>query len=56
MKTVHDEHELEEKSKGKTQEGVDDPLTKGDLLSHQAMMEAFQNTFPHIKVLLVSCS
>ena len=50
VKQVRNDNDLEKKSKGKTLEGVDDPLTNGDLQSHQAMMEAFHQSFPRIKV------
>jgi len=50
VKEVHNDHKLEEKSKGKTREGANDPLTNGDLRSHRVMMETFHQTFPHIKV------
>ena len=50
MKEVHNDHELQEKSKGKTREGANDPLTNGDLRSHRVMMETFRQTFPFVKV------
>lgn len=50
MKTVRDENALKEKSKGKTREGADEPLTMGDLQSHRKMFNLIKNTFPQIMV------
>ncbi|EFX80784.1 hypothetical protein DAPPUDRAFT_303919 [Daphnia pulex] len=43
--------ELNEKSKGKTKEGVKDVLTDGDMRSHQVMYSTLTSYFPHIKVI-----
>ncbi|XP_037642805.1 inositol monophosphatase 3 [Sebastes umbrosus] len=50
VKKVRDENGLQEKSKGKTKEGVNDPLTMGDLQSHRKMFNLISNTFPDITV------
>lgn len=43
--------DLKEKSKGKTKEGANDPLTDGDLRSHRAMTKALQAAFPNLRVI-----
>lgn len=43
--------ELNEKSKGKTKEGVKDVLTDGDIRSHQVMFRTLTGAFPHVKVI-----
>uniref|UniRef100_A0A8C6V1T9 inositol-phosphate phosphatase n=1 Tax=Neogobius melanostomus TaxID=47308 RepID=A0A8C6V1T9_9GOBI len=50
VKRVHEEKGLQEKSKGKTREGANDPLTMGDLESHRKMYNLIKNTFPEITV------
>uniref|UniRef100_A0AAV2JV96 inositol-phosphate phosphatase n=1 Tax=Knipowitschia caucasica TaxID=637954 RepID=A0AAV2JV96_KNICA len=50
VKRVREENGLQEKSKGKTREGADDPLTMGDLESHRKMYNIMRNTFPDITV------
>lgn len=42
--------QLNEKSKGKTKEGVKDVLTDGDMRSHQVMYRTLTGAFPHVKV------
>ena len=44
--------ELNEKSKGKTKEGVKDVLTDGDMKSHKIMYSTLTAAFPHIKVII----
>lgn len=43
--------DLKEKSKGKTKEGANDPLTEGDLRSHRVMTFGFKNAFPNLRVI-----
>ncbi|XP_056149310.1 inositol monophosphatase 3 [Lampris incognitus] len=50
VKKVHEENTLEERSKGKTKEGVVELLTQGDLRSHKKMYYLIKNTFPEITV------
>lgn len=50
VKRVREENVLQEKSKGKTKEGANDPLTMGDLESHRKMYNLIRNTFPDITV------
>ena len=38
------------KSKGKTLEGANDPLTAGDLESHKAIVQGFHHLFPSVAV------
>ena len=42
--------QLNEKSKGKTKEGVKDVLTDGDMQSHRIMYSTLTSAFPNIKV------
>ncbi|XP_072017922.1 inositol monophosphatase 3-like [Amphiura filiformis] len=46
VKEVMKEKKLNEQSKGKTKEGVNNPVTDGDMRSHEAIMHGFQVTFP----------
>ncbi|XP_060899858.1 inositol monophosphatase 3 [Labrus mixtus] len=50
VKTVREENNLNEKSKGETREGASEPLTLGDLQSHRKMFNLIKNTFPEITV------
>lgn len=50
VKRVKEENGLMERSKGKTKEGANDPLTMGDLESHRKMYNIIKNTFPEIMV------
>lgn len=50
VKRVREENGLMEKSKGKTREGANDPLTMGDVESHRKMFNIIRNTFPEITV------
>ncbi|CAG0918683.1 unnamed protein product, partial [Notodromas monacha] len=42
--------DLGQKSKGKTREGIDDPVTSGDLNSHRAMYSALVALYPGMSV------
>ncbi|XP_041660343.1 inositol monophosphatase 3 [Cheilinus undulatus] len=50
VKTVRNENNLKEKSKGKTREGASEPLTLGDLQSHRKMFNLIKNTYPGVTV------
>jgi inositol monophosphatase 3 len=43
--------EIGEKSKGKTHEGANNPVTDGDMLSHRAMYYGILKAFPHVHVI-----
>lgn len=43
-------HAPQEESKGKTQEGANNPLTQGDMLSHKTMYYGFKKVFPNLNV------
>ncbi|XP_064486627.1 Golgi-resident adenosine 3',5'-bisphosphate 3'-phosphatase-like [Ornithodoros turicata] len=42
---------LSEKSKGKTKEGANDPLTDGDLRSHEVMYHGLSQAFPGVHII-----
>lgn len=50
VKKVHDEHQLNAKSKGETREGANNPVTDGDMRSHKAIVHGLKKTFPSLKV------
>ncbi|KAM9323261.1 inositol monophosphatase 3 [Pholidichthys leucotaenia] len=50
VKKVREGNSLEEKSKGKTNEGANELLTMGDLLSHRKMFHLLKNTFPGVLI------
>ena len=41
---------LDEQSKGETREGVNDPLTQGDLESHRILVKGFKKAFPALNL------
>ncbi|CAK1585889.1 unnamed protein product [Parnassius mnemosyne] len=43
-------HDMDIKSKGKTKEGVNDPVTVADYASHCTMYYGIRNTFPKLRV------
>ena len=52
VKQIRDEHQLNEKSKGKTKEGANNPVTDGDMKSHEAIISGFSKSFPTVYVSL----
>ncbi|XP_063779823.1 Golgi-resident adenosine 3',5'-bisphosphate 3'-phosphatase [Pseudophryne corroboree] len=50
VKTVRESNKLNENLKGKTREGADDKMTRGDLLSNRKMYYLLKNTFPGVQV------
>eukprot|EP00794_Sanderia_malayensis_P004579 gene4581-5181_t len=51
VKKVRQSNELKETSKGNTDEGINDPLTQGDLLSHRVMYHSFKISWPSLRVI-----
>lgn len=49
--TVHEQVKFEIESKGKTKEGVNDPVTEADYRSHCAMYRFLTESFPHVTVI-----
>lgn len=47
---VRNEADMNEKSKGKTREGANNPVTDGDMKSHEAIVYALKVTFPDLPV------
>lgn len=47
---IKQQNSLENKVKGKTEEGADELLTKGDIESHRAIVYGFAKAFPGLKV------
>ena len=41
---------LDETSKGETKEGVNDPLTEGDLASHRIIVKGMMKAFPQLNL------
>ncbi|KAM5156685.1 Golgi-resident adenosine 3',5'-bisphosphate 3'-phosphatase [Mantella aurantiaca] len=50
VRTVRESNKLNENSKGKTREGADDKMTRGDLLSNRRMASLIRNSFPGVQV------
>ncbi|XP_022089668.1 inositol monophosphatase 3-like [Acanthaster planci] len=50
VKKVMEEQKLNEKSKGETREGANNPVTDGDMRSHKAMVHSLKKTFPLLKI------
>ena len=51
VKTIREQANIGEKSKGKTLEGANNPVTDGDMLSHRAMYYGILKAFPDINVI-----
>lgn len=51
VRAVRQNSDLHPSSKGKTKEGANDPVTKGDMLSHRAMLYGLKKAFPKLKVI-----
>ncbi|RWS26951.1 hypothetical protein B4U80_11461 [Leptotrombidium deliense] len=47
---VRNSNDLKEKSKGETKEGVNVPLTRADIRSHQIMVNSLSLNFPGLKI------
>ncbi|XP_033123614.1 inositol monophosphatase 3-like [Anneissia japonica] len=48
---VMKEKKLNEKSKGETREGANNPVTDGDMRSHRVMTHGMKKAFPNLKVI-----
>ena len=44
-------HDIGERSKGKTREGANDPVTEGDLASHRVMYFGLREAFPSLNII-----
>ena len=44
-------HDIGEKSKGKTREGANDPVTEGDMASHRVMYFGLKEAFPTLNII-----
>jgi len=51
VKRIREQANIGEKSKGKTKEGANNPVTDGDMLSHRAMYHGLRKAFPHVNVI-----
>lgn len=50
MKAIREQDDLDEQSKGETKEGVNDPITNGDLESHRILVKGFKKGFPALHI------
>lgn len=50
VKEIRDTNKLNEASKGKTKEGANNPVTDGDMKSHEAIISGFKKSFPSVFV------
>lgn len=50
VKDIREKDALQEQSKGETKEGVNDPLTEGDLMSHRILVKGFMKAFPALNL------
>lgn len=50
VKAVRESNKLNENTKGKTREGADEKMTRGDLLSNKKMANLIKNSFPGVQV------
>ena len=44
-------HDIGERSKGKTREGANDPVTEGDMASHRVMYFGMKEAFPSLNII-----
>jgi len=51
VKKIREQANIGEKSKGKTKEGANNPVTDGDMLSHRAMYHGLRKAFPNVNVI-----
>merc|ERR1711936_280608 len=51
VKKIREQANIGEKSKGKTREGANNPVTDGDMLSHRAMYYGLQKAFPLVNII-----
>jgi len=51
VKSIREQVDIGEKSKGKTKEGANNPVTDGDMLSHRAMYYGLLKGFPNVNVI-----
>lgn len=50
VREIRESDKLDEQSKGQTAEGVNDPLTMGDLESHRLLVKGFMKAFPNLNL------
>lgn len=50
VKDIRDAHRLNAASKGKTEEGANNPVTDGDMKSHEAILSGFKKSLPSVYV------